>query len=196
MTPTDINSSDGVYQFKLCIELPSDSNMFYFLIENKIGDTPIAVACRHGHLAIIKIYFHYHAHFFHDKLNFQYLLDVASLCGQFEVAYYLKSACISLDLMAEIDLAEYIGYGSQHDQDRHIYVLKFHKRWCVMDFTSHKLAITESPFCMAVLRGNYRYAQRFIMLQGNSAYRSTEFSPCHAACISDDIHMLNTLFNN
>ena len=92
----DIDSKDGGCQFKLHL-MPPGSNWFYFLVENKLGDTPIAVACRHGHLSIIRIYIHYHTSFFRNKLkNFRYLLNIASQSGQFEVAYYLQSACISL----------------------------------------------------------------------------------------------------
>ena len=106
----------------------SGSNYLYLQIENKIGDTAIAVARRHGHLSIISIYIrvHHHTHFFHDKLDFQHLIDVTSQCGQFEVAYYLHSVYKLLDSMnnsqSESNFAEcyLIHESDQHDQDIHI----------------------------------------------------------------------------
>ena len=43
----------------LCSHNSKYDNLFRFLmITNKVGDTPLAVACRHGHLTILKMYIH------------------------------------------------------------------------------------------------------------------------------------------
>ena len=73
-----------------------DSNMHYFLVRNKVGDTPLAVACRHGHSTIVKMYMQCHDHFPGEILeSIPYLLNTASKCGQFEIAHYLQSYALS-----------------------------------------------------------------------------------------------------
>ena len=84
---------------KLCLDIDYEfqsylpSNLHYFLVQNKVGDTPLAVACRHGHLTLIKLYMHCCDHFPGETLEniIPYLLYTASQCGQYEIAYYLQS---------------------------------------------------------------------------------------------------------
>jgi ankyrin repeat protein len=180
-------------------EKPPGSNYSYFHVENKIGDTAIAVACRHGHLSIISMYIHmyHHTHMFCNTLDFQYLIDVAAQCGQFEVAYYLESVYkLSDNPQSESSFAEYYYESDQSDEDikLHISRLKDYGRWCLMDVTSNQYAIRERPFRMAVLQGDIQYARKFFEQQGNRYRVSTKFDPGHAACISDNIQMLQLGF--
>ena len=176
----------------------SGSNHFYFEVENKIGDTAIAVACRHGHLSIIRMYIHvhHHTHFFCDTLHFQHLIDVSSQCGQFEIAYYLQSVYKLSDninnLQSESDFPVYY---HESGQDFQFFLQKdINGRWCLMNVTSNQHAIKERPFRMAILRGDVQYTRKFLDQQRNHYHFSTEFDPGHAACISNSVQMLQLGF--
>ena len=176
----------------------SGSKYLYFQVKNKTGDTAIAVACRHGHLSIIRMYIHVHHHtnFFRDKLDLQRLIEVASQCGQFEVAYYLQSVYKLSDSMNNPRseskfVTHYDHESSQYVQD--IYEVSLQKnygQWCIMNVTSNQHVVGEGPFRMAVLQGDIQYAQKFLKQQRYCYCPSTEFDPGHAACISDNIQML------
>ena len=175
-------------------QMSSGSNCLYFRV-NKIGDTPIAVACRHGHLSIISMYIrmHYHTDFFRNMFDFQHLIDVASQCGQFEVAYYLQSIYKLLDIPQPENFAAYY-----HERDQYNQVIvpnHHHGRWSlVMDNTSNQRTVIERSFCMAVIQGDVQYARKFLELRRSCHSSSTTFNPGHAACIIDDVQMLQLGF--
>jgi ankyrin repeat protein len=176
----------------MTFHLQEKSSHSYFHVKNKIGDTAIAVACRHGHLSIISMYIrihvHCHTHFFYNMFDFRHLIDVASQCGQFEVAYYLQSVSIN-NPQSESNLAAYY-----HERDQYDILQNNRGRWCLMNITSNQHAISKRPFCMAVLQGDVQYARKFLEQQRNCCYSSIEFDSGHAACISDDIRMLQLGF--
>ena len=64
----------------------------------------------------------------------------------------------------------------------------------LMDVASSQRVVRERPFHVAVLQGDVRCAQKFFEQQKNRYLCSTEFDPGHAACISDNVQMLQLVF--
>ena len=204
-------SLDIDYEFHSCQR--HTINMHYFLIQNKVGDTPPAVACRHGHLAIIKLYMHCHDHFPGEMLrNIPYLLYIASQCGQFEVAYYLKSkvtltssfkqkirsrhmSCVHSSMHDEY----YEGYDDYfHESSRHHDTINLHldkvcKRWNIINHYEVN-SVNEISVYMSLLRGDKQNAVDFLAQQGQLS-SFDEFNLCHAACIANNTDLLKLYFN-
>ena len=161
----------------------------HLLVRNKVGDTPIAVACRHGHIGILKMYMQYHdllkSHNVYASIN--NLLRTASKCGQFAIVHYLQGAIkesyVSVESqvrarrVSRIRLAPMIvSYSSEH------VVTSPGIAWNIVNFSN------KNPFCMALLQGDEEYINAFRPVQ---SFCSHTFS---AAVITDTLENFVGLF--
>ena len=207
---------------KLCLDMGYEfqtfipRNMRYLLIQNKVGDTPPAVACRHGHLSIIKLYMYCYDHISERSVlgSIPYLFYTASQCGQFEIAWYIRSVFIQKSSLSEpvsqiailnrSSDVRYFEECNEYDYDhyddrpygRHQVVL-FDlncNRWNIIN--NYKVtAVSEVPVYVSLLQGDNQYANNFLALQNGQLCCSDEFNMCHAACIANDIDLLQVYFN-
>ena len=195
-------------------------NMQYLSVQNKVGDTPPAVACRHGHLSIIKLYMHYYDHVpkHFTSTCIPYLFYTASQCGQFEVASYIKGMFIQKSSLSQpmsriaippgsfevqhFDCYDYdydmYDYNDQPVYKRHqkfvVLLSQHHKRWNITN--SYKVtAVSEVPVYMSLLRGDNQCAVDFLALQDGQFGSYDELNMCHAACIANDLDLLKCYFN-
>ena len=194
------------------VDICLKNNLCYFLIRNDAGDTPFAVACRHGHLNIVKMYMHCHDHIgevFHVPANIPYLEEISSQCGQFEIAYYLQSnyGHVNTTLSeSEFDMyyeeldGNYCRYcfsscsPLQRTFDHSITItVERSKYWNIYNFSS-----ALRSFCMATLHGNEKYVSKFLTLQEGRFYGSVDknsiVEACIAATIADNVDILNHYF--
>ena len=208
-TPPKLGLDMG-YEFQDCVH----RNMLYLSVQNKVGDTPPAVACRHGHLAIIKLYMYYYDHIpkFSASECVPYLFYTASKCGQFEVAGYIKSIFIQKSSISQpmsqiipresfrlqhFDVHDYYDYDYYDDQPykRHRSIVMLlgqdYKRWNTIN-NFEVTTVSEVPVYVSLLQGNNQYAVDF---KDGQFCSSDEFNMCHAACIANDMDLLTTYFN-
>ena len=211
-TPPKLGLDMG-YEFQDCIH----RNMLYLSVQNKVGDTPPAVACRHGHLSIIKLYMYYYDHVpkFPVSECIPYLFYTASKCGQFEVASYIKSIFIQKSSLSQpmsqvaipnesfsvqhFDMHDYYDYGYYNDlpykHHRNIVVIldQHYKRWNIIN-DYEITTVSEVPVYVSLLQGDNQHAVNFLALQDGQFCSSDELNMCHAACIANDTDLLNTYF--
>ena len=180
-----------------------EGNAYYFMLTNKVGDTPLAVACRHGHLSLIKIYMHCHDHLSQFSVNVPYLLKTASQCGQFEIVYYLQSnyCPVLSDTISEaktnheyIHLCRYCGgyHKVMHNNDQRLkddiaFDVKHPKRWNIIPFSAGDSAVRSVSINMALLHNNEEYMNRFLALQEGSIFTTNN---CLAASVADNVEFL------
>ena len=67
-------------------DLP-EKRVLYFVLANKAGDTPLTLACRHGHLEVVKFYFEFSL--IHKAIHLTRLIHVANQCGHADIVCYL-----------------------------------------------------------------------------------------------------------
>ena len=213
-------SLDMDYDFQSC----HTSNLKYFLVQNKVGDSPPAVACRHGHLTIIKLYMHCNDHFPGKMLeNIPYLLYTASQCGQYEIVCYLQNNFFyknSLSLpvseavksrylhsISRVVTTHYVPFSVDDEYCDHYYnhyscpvpitmrLSQHYKRWSILKHQFKVSTISEVLVYMPLLRGDHQSVIDFHALKEGQLCSSDEFNICHAACIASDIDLLNLYFS-
>ena len=83
----DSNSDDSDSDESDDLELREDK-ILYLLLVNKSGDSPLSMACRHGHLNVIRHYFEFHL--IHQAIELPKVLHIASQCGHKDIIKYLQ----------------------------------------------------------------------------------------------------------
>ena len=197
---------------------------FNIFIANKAGDTPIAVACRHGHLNIIKLYVHCCEIFFGVLDELKDLFSIASSSGQFEIAYYLQcklkcqlSPPVSLPHVNVHSKLSFIrgiqilqnpschcsNLYCQHRSEealqslQNFQIIKSESNWTIGDFGFNECSSSDCKFhlCMAVLHKNEEFTSKFLTLQGNGVYHCGDTNLCVAACVADDVSTLKSFLS-
>ena len=187
-------------------------NLHYFKLTNKVGDVPLAAACRHGHLTLIQMYMHYNfCRLFH---NIPDLVNTSSQCGQFQIAHYLqneskfghshRTLSISDDELPKSlyyrNNDDYTSFGHHNQLHGSVsHSIDFHceiksKRWSTIAFHSQETNI--KCFCMAVLHDNDEYIRAFLTLQEDRFSSTENIDICLAACVADNVIVLSKFVSN
>ena len=184
-------------------------NVRYFNITNNVGDTPFAVACRHGHITIMKMYIYCHNHLgrrVYFPVNIKSLLKTANQCGQFEIAYYLQSTYVSQNsTSSKVGMRRYFDdmyeqYYYSDDSECH-YCLK-RKNVCYHGIKHININVRSiywnivtldseiESFCMAILHGNNDFVNKFHTLQESKFHDADGVDVCLAACVADNVDIV------
>ena len=176
----------------------------YLLQRNKAGDTPPAVACRHGHLFIIKMYMNYHDLLpIKDVFDMPYILKTANSCGQFEIANYVHNRVMDTPchIISEPVLRNrhrvHLSRCDHSLDDKCINCydqpLNYMEYSIVNNSTCWNFNVLVSmneygdSFCMAVLQRDDVYVRKFMP-------RFSHSNICYAACVAEDTDILNKFY--
>ena len=111
----------------------SQDKILYLLLVNKLGESPLSIACRHGHLEVIRHYFEFRL--LREVIHLPKLLLVASQCGHKHIVKYLQKSEFNA-FRHEISMAPVVEHPySVHDPETN--------RWCIRKKTFDRSSIKD-----------------------------------------------------